>query len=235
MSEEKFVAYYRVSTDRQGQSGLGLEAQKQAVTCFIKGNGNTLIREFTEIESGKTAKNRPQLLSAMKLCKKEKATLIIAKLDRLARNVHFISGLMESKIPFVAVDNPHATPLTIHILAAVAEDERKRISQRTKEALAAAKAKGKKLGVHGKALGLINHMNADALAKKLIPTIHDILSMRPLSIRALADELNRKGIPSPRGLQWHVPTVWGLLKRIARIKRTSIDKYRRQYKGKGQT
>ena len=135
------IAYFRVSTDRQGKSGLGLEAQRESVNRYLESVGWNLIGEYVEVESGKR-KNRPQLAAALQACKKEKATLLIAKLDRLARNVHFISGLMESRVDFVAADNPHANKLMIHLLAAFAEHEREQISQRTKEALAAAKARG---------------------------------------------------------------------------------------------
>src|SRR5262245_46589441 len=137
----KYVAYYRVSTVRQGQSGLGLEAQQAAVAAFCEP-----IESFTEVESGKRSDNRPQLALAITACRRLKATLIVAKLDRLARNVAFVSTLMESGVDFVAADNPHATRLTVHILAAVAEHEREMISQRTKAALAAAKARGVRLG-----------------------------------------------------------------------------------------
>ena len=135
MTQGKFVAYYRVSTDRQGRSGLGLEAQQRAVSEYLHGGPWELVGEYTEVESGKRS-DRPELAAALAACKKRKATLIIAKLDRLARNVHVISGLLESAVEFVAVDFPQANRLTIHILAAVAEHERDMISQRTKAALA---------------------------------------------------------------------------------------------------
>ena len=141
MTAGNFIAYYRVSTDKQGKSGLGLEAQRQAVVDFINGNGNKVIAEYTEVESGKR-RDRPELAKALTDCRKHKAKLVIAKLDRLARNVHFISGLMESGVDFVAVDMPQANRLTVHILAAVAEHEREMISQRTKAALAVAKERG---------------------------------------------------------------------------------------------
>ena len=131
MAEGQFIAYHRVSTDRQGESGLGLDAQRQAVTDYLNGGDWDLVDEFVEVESGKSHKNRPQLAAAMAACKREKATLVIAKLDRLARNVHFVSGLMEAGIDFVAVDNPHANKLMVHMLAAFAEHERDMISQRT--------------------------------------------------------------------------------------------------------
>src|SRR5262245_21022571 len=140
----KFVAY-RVSTDRQGQSGLGLEAQRSAVLNHLDGGSWTMFAEFTEVESGKHA-DRPQLAAALVACKKHKAKLVIAKLDRLSRNLAFIATLMDSGVEFVAVDNPHANKLTLHILAAVAQHEREMISQRTKDALQAAKARGKRLG-----------------------------------------------------------------------------------------
>src|SRR5262249_29400720 len=141
----RFIAYFRVSTDRQGRSGLGLDAQREAVLRHVGSNRGELIDEFCEIESGKR-NDRPQLSAAIAATKKAKATLIIAKLDRLARNVHFVSGLMESGVDFVAADNPHANKLMVHMLAAFAEHEREQISQRTKDALAAAKARGIRLG-----------------------------------------------------------------------------------------
>src|SRR6266550_4520689 len=140
-----FVAYYRVSTDAQGRSGLGLEAQREAVARHVGGASGRIIAEFEEIESGKK-NDRPKIAAAISTSRLKRATLVIAKLDRLARNVAFVSNLMESGVDFVACDNPHATRLTIHILAAVAEHEREMISERTKAALAAAKARGVKLG-----------------------------------------------------------------------------------------
>ena len=138
--ESRFVAYYRTSTKRQD---LGIEAQKAAVLAYLNGGGWDLIDAFEEKESGKRHENRVALAKALALCKKRKATLLIAKLDRLARNVHFISGLMESKVNFVACDNPNANRLTVHILAAVAENEARAISERTSAALQARKAQGK--------------------------------------------------------------------------------------------
>ena len=144
----KFVAYYRVSTDKQGKSGLGLEAQQTAVKRWLDGGTWKLLASFTEVESGKRVQ-RPELAKALAYCKRHKATLLIARLDRLARNVHFISGLMEAKVKFVAVDMPEATPFMLHIYAAVAQEEARAISARTKAALAAAKARGKRLGSYG--------------------------------------------------------------------------------------
>src|SRR4029434_1020853 len=140
---EQFVAYYRVSTDRQGRSGLGLEAQQAAVREYLGAKGP--LTEFTEIETGKR-NDRPELKQALALCRKRKARLVIAKLDRLSRNLAFIATLMDSGVEFVAVDMPEANKLTVHILAAMAEHEREQISKRTKDALAAAKRRGKRLG-----------------------------------------------------------------------------------------
>ena len=144
----QFVTYYRVSTDKQGRSGLGLEAQQAAVRNYLDGATWELVGEFTEVESGRKSE-RPELARALALCKKRKATLVIARLDRLARNVHFISGLMEAKVKFVACDMPEATPFMLHIYAAVAQKEARAISARTKAALAAAKQRGVRLGATG--------------------------------------------------------------------------------------
>src|SRR6266568_1239300 len=188
----QFVAYYRVSTDRQGRSGLGLEAQREAVIRHLAGHAGTLRAEFTEIESGKRD-DRPQLAAAITAAKKARATLIIAKLDRLARNVHFISGLIESGVDFVAADNPHANKLMVHMLAAFAEHEREQISQRTKDALAAAKARGIRLGRNA-AERLAPAYRAEAIerARKLAPLLAELKSAG-LSVRQMASEL----IPSP--------------------------------------
>ena len=141
----RFVSCYRVSTDKQGKSGLGLDAQRRAVQQYLNGGTWPLIGEFTEIESGKR-NERPELAKALAACKRQKAKLVIAKLDRLSRNLAFIATLMDSGVEFIAVDNPHANKLTVHILAAVAQHEREVIAQRTKDALQAAKARGVVLG-----------------------------------------------------------------------------------------
>src|ERR1700733_2809276 len=145
MSNGKFVSYLRVSTVRQGISGLGLEAQREAVASYLNGGRWSLVQEVVEVESGKR-NDRPAIAEALRLCRLHRAILIIAKLDHLARNVHFISSLMESGVEFVAVDFPQANRLTVHILAAVAEHEASMISTRTKAALGAAKARGVELG-----------------------------------------------------------------------------------------
>ena len=215
----KAIAYYRVSTDRQGKSGLGLEAQNETVQQFAIFKQWELIGEFTEIESGKK-NNRPQLQAALKQCLKQKAVLVIAKLDRLGRNVAFISSLMESKVEFVAVDNPHANRLMLHLLAAFAEHEREQISTRTKEALKVAKNRGVILGKHGKnVLSKQNFKLADDFAETMIPIISELKLEGFTTLRALRDELNNRSIASFRkDCRWHLDTVFHITKRIETLK-----------------
>ena len=214
----KYIAYYRVSTDKQGKSGLGLEAQQQAVAQFLAGRGE-LLAEFTEVESGKRHTNRPQLAEALALCRKHKARLVIAKLDRLARNVHFISGLMESGVDFVAVDMPEANRLTVHIIAAVAEHEREMISQRTKAALAAARARGTRLGnptpLPSLEKGRATARNYLEGHHRRVQPVITALHGQNLSLRAIASEMNRRGIPTARGRKWEAATVAGILAHTA--------------------
>ena len=209
MKTPQFIAYYRVSTDRQGRSGLGLEAQRQAVCDFLTGWGE-LIESFTEVESGRK-NDRPQLAAALDACRRHKATLVIAKLDRLARNVYFISGLMESGVEFVAVDMPQANRLTIHILAAVAEHEREMISQRTKVALKAAKSWGIKLGSPEPKKGAnirtqVLQEKADRFAANILPIIHDLQAQGITGSRALSRALNARGIQTANQRQWYPTT-----------------------------
>ena len=143
-----FISYFRVSTDRQGQSGLGLDAQRAAVATYVQRAGGTILASYTEIESGSKS-SRPEIAKALAHAKREKATLIIAKLDRLARNVKFIADLMDARVEFVACDLPEANRLVLHIMAAFAEYEREEISKRTKAALAVAKSRGTRLGNPG--------------------------------------------------------------------------------------
>lgn len=208
-----YIAYYRVSTGRQGQSGLGLEAQRQAVHRYLLSGAGKLIGEYTEIESGKRA-DRPELRAALGACKRLGATLIIAKLDRLARNVAFIANLMESGADFVAVDNPHASKLMLHMLAAFAEHEREQISARTKAALTAAKARGRLLGQNATTLAARHKAEASEFAKSLAGTIRELRSGGISTVRGIRDELNRRGIPSASGRTWHIPTVHRLLRRM---------------------
>jgi DNA invertase Pin-like site-specific DNA recombinase len=222
MGKQKAVAYYRVSTAKQGASGLGLEAQQEAVRSYCSTGKWAMVDEVTEIESGKR-NDRPALANALALCRVHGAALIIAKLDRLARNVHFISGLMESGVEFTAVDFPQANRLTVHILAAVAEHEAVLISQRTRAALAAAKARGVRLGnptariasqarAGARASAVVRSRAAQSRAVDLRPILEDqraaaLAEGRPGGLRAVAGYLNERGIPGPRGGRWHGNTV----------------------------
>ncbi len=217
MAFGNFVAYYRVSTDKQGKSGLGLEAQRVAVEDFLNGGNWDLVEEFTEVESG-SRNDRPELERAMAACRKHKATLVIAKLDRLARNVAFVANLMESGVEFVAVDMPQANKLTVHILAAVAEHEREMISQRTRDALAAAKARGVKLGNPNIAMARakgqqVIKSKADKHAKNILPVITAIRDAGVTSLRGIANALNQRGINTARGGSWHAASVGRIIQR----------------------
>lgn len=214
MEQEKtFVAYYRVSTDRQGRSGLGLEAQRDSVERYLSICGGDLLTSYVEVESG-NKKKRPELNDALAECKRKKATLIIAKLDRLARNVHFISGLMESRVEFVAVDNPHANRLMVHMLAAFAEHEREMISQRTKAALAAAKARGVKLGATGQDRAKENRNAALQYAERVRPIIVELIDDGLASFSAIAAALNDRGVLSARDGLWYANTVSRVCNRL---------------------
>jgi DNA invertase Pin-like site-specific DNA recombinase len=203
----QYVAYYRVSTDKQGIKSSGMDAQREAVARFMAGKGE-LAAQFIEVESGRKD-NRPQLMAALAECRKRRAVLVIAKLDGLARNVHFISGLMNSDVEFVAVDMPSANRLTIHILAAVAEHEREMISQRTKAALAAAKARGTKLG-NSRAAEAAVLARAAKGTQSPPPEVLRLMTEWKGQGRGLRDitrELNRLNIRTPKGSQWYASTV----------------------------
>jgi DNA invertase Pin-like site-specific DNA recombinase len=209
------IAYYRVSTDRQGKSGLGLEAQQNQVAEYIKQHGFALDSEFTEVESTRK-KKRPVLEQALKTCRKHKATLIIAKLDRLGRSVHFISSLLESKVEFVAVDFPQANKFTMQLLSVFAEYERDQISDRTKKALAAAARRGVILGAYGKeVLSVKNKNDARLFREGLKPLLIELCQSGFKTVAAIRDELNRRKVPTFRGAGhvWHLATVYGLLKK----------------------
>jgi DNA invertase Pin-like site-specific DNA recombinase len=216
MPNGKFVSYLRVSTARQGVSGLGLEAQRAAVAGYLNGGDWELLREIVEVESGKR-NDRPALAEALKLCRKHKATLVIAKLDRLARNVAFISNLMESGAEFVAVDMPQANRFVVHILAAVAEHEAEAISKRTKAALAAAKARGTQLGGRrvsaerfaeiGTAGRKVRSENADKRTAEIMPLISNIQAAGATSLRQIAAALNTQNATAPRGGEWSAVQV----------------------------
>lgn len=219
----KFVAYYRVSTDRQGQSGLGLEAQQEAVKVFLNGGKWSLIGEFTEVESGtrKRLKDRPMLESALALCRKQKATLVVAKLDRLARDVHFISGLLNSNVKFICADMPEADRTFLQMMSVFAEYEANRISITTKAALGSLKRKGVKLGSPKPEIGSKAGVKrikdkADNYADKVGPIVQDIIKKTGAqTLRDIAEVLSAKGVLTPRGnAEWFPSQVANLLKRI---------------------
>jgi DNA invertase Pin-like site-specific DNA recombinase len=256
----KYVAYYRVSTQKQGQSGLGLEAQRAAVLAFLgtlksengeageaqpgtfspkskspksKSKGTSQpnpdhgspkpFLELTEIESGKRQKNRPRLKEAMQACRVYGAVLVIARLDRLSRNAHFLFGLQEAGVEFVCADMPFANRLTVGVMALVAEEEGRAISIRTKAALAAAKARGVKLGgdrgttvsPEAARLGLdAIKARASRKARDITPIIAQIRAEGAVSLRAIAKGLNQRGVPAPRGGLWQAKSVQRVLERL---------------------
>lgn len=223
----RFVAYLRVSTARQGVSGLGLEAQSAAVGQYVAAVSGEVVAEFVEVESGrKSDEARPELARALAECKRTGARLLVAKLDRLARNVHFVSGLMQSKVKFVACDLPEANDLTIHIMAAFAEHEAKRIGERTKAALAVAKAKGTVLGATGPA-DLKRNLEeraavADAFAERLRREVRG-MQAEGLAVAEMVRELNVKGIPAARGGQWQQVQLSRVIARLDTTDRKKIE------------
>ena len=210
---KKAIPYYRVSTDQQGQSKLGLEAQQQSVHQFARLNDLSLLQEFTEVESGRKNK-RPVLQEALLMCKRENAVLLIAKLDRLGRNVAFISKLMEANVEFVAVDNPYANKLIVHIMAAFAEFEADQISKRTKEALQAAKSRGIALGKHGIILSKKNKAASQKFIREIKPVIIGLQKAGFRTVREIRNELNRLNVPTYHNQKWHLSTVHKILKSI---------------------
>jgi DNA invertase Pin-like site-specific DNA recombinase len=211
----RFVSYLRVSTKRQGDSGLGLEAQRKAVTDYLTGGRWTLIAEVVEVESGKRA-DRPKLAEALRLCRLHGAKLLIAKFDRLSRDAHFLLGLEKAGIEFVAADNPHANRLTVGIMALVADEERRAISTRTKAALVAAKARGVKLGgdrgatvspeARAKA-AIAVQTRVTSRAADLAPIIAEIRAAGASSLREIAAALDDRGILTVRGGRWSAVQV----------------------------
>lgn len=235
MANGKFVAYYRVSTNAQGISGLGLDAQMDAVARFLNGGDWEVVAEFKEVETGKgkdALSKRPQLKAALEACRKTGAKLLIAKLDRLARNVHFITGLMEEAkgngkkaVKFVACDMPDANDLTIHLMAAFAEHEAARISERTKAALTMAKQRGVVLGVAGSNNLKTNveerKAKADAFANKLRSVI-DGLSTQGLTQRQMVAKMNELEIKTAKGGDW---SLLQLQRIISRLKGSAAQLY----------
>lgn len=223
----KIVTYLRASTARQGRSGLGLEAQRHAIQGYVTSRGATIVKEFMEVESGKASDNRPQLTEALHLAKVTGSLLVIAKMDRLSRNAVFLLTLRESGVKFIAADMPDANDLTVGIMALVAQQEREAISTRTKEALAAAKARGVKLGNPNGAAALkradkgnvaaVNSIkaNAEAYAADLKPIIQAITKEGIVSLGGIAKALNDRQIKTSRNGAWHKATVANLLARLS--------------------
>jgi DNA invertase Pin-like site-specific DNA recombinase len=207
------LAYYRVSTQRQGKSGLGLDAQRAAVERFAEVEGRTIEKEFVEIESGKGADAlnlRPKLAAALAEARKQKCSVVVAKLDRLSRDVAFVAGLMSQRVPFIVAElGADADPFMLHIYAALAEKERRMISARTRAALRAAKARGVVLGNRQQAAR--NRELARAEAEALRPVLTEL---KHLSSRQIAIELTHRGVATPRGGKWQSPTVLRMIDRL---------------------
>lgn len=221
MAEGRFVAYYRVSTAAQGRSGLGLDAQRAAVTAFLNGGSWTLLGAFEEVESGKATADRPQLARALEACRLKGASLVIAKLDRLSRDAAFLMGLEAAGVDFVAADMPHANRLTVRLMAVLAQEEREMIGARTRAALQAAKARGTVLGgwkggpvVDGQRGADANRAKADAFAADVGPMTRAMRD-RGLSLRQIAAELTKEGIRTARGGKWTASGVRSVLGRAA--------------------
>ncbi len=208
-----YVCYYRVSTQKQGQSGLGLDAQKESINTYLGARAGVVIGEFTETESGKRA-DRKELHAALTLCQRKRAVLVIAKLDRLARNVAFIASLMDSGVEFVAVDQPTKDRFMLHVQAAFAEEEARRISQRTKEALAAAKRRGVDVGASGRVLAQRHRQEALERAKGFAEAFRSVAASGARTTAQFRDELNRQGLPGPGGGRWHLPNTYRTLRRL---------------------
>jgi DNA invertase Pin-like site-specific DNA recombinase len=222
MANQPVITYIRVSTTQQGRSGLGIEAQRQSLHQFAKAEDLELVREFIEVETGKGSDaldRRPQLKAALAAAKRLKCHVAVAKLDRLSRDVHFISGLMSHKVPFVVAElGPDVDPFVLHLFAALAEKERSLISMRTRQALAAAKARGVTLGspklskARESAVASIK-AGADQHAANILPIIKEAQKAGATSLRAVAEALNARGISTARGGAWHAMSVKNVLDR----------------------
>ena len=224
MSDKTAVSYLRVSTQQQGKSGLGLEAQRAAIVAFAAGNGFTITAEYVEVETGKGSDaldRRPQLAAALAEAKRRGAHILVAKLDRLSRDVHFISGLMARRVPFIVCAlGPNVDPFMLHIYAALAEQERSMISQRTKAALAAAKARGVRLGNprnlnEAGAIGRATRSaDANSFAKNVMPIIVSIRSAGVTSLGGIARALSNRGIKTRQDGSWDAKRVSRLVARV---------------------
>jgi DNA invertase Pin-like site-specific DNA recombinase len=216
------ITYIRVSTSQQGRSGLGIEAQRQALTHFAQAEGFAVSREFVEVETGKGSDaldRRPQLKAALAAARKLRCHVAVAKLDRLSRDVHFVSGLMAHKVPFLVAElGPDVDPFVLHLFAALAEKERALISTRTRQALAAAKARGVTLGnprlhvARKNAIGVVK-AEADRYAANILPIIREAQKAGAITLRAIAAALNARGVATARGGQWHAKSVSNILER----------------------
>jgi DNA invertase Pin-like site-specific DNA recombinase len=216
------ITYIRVSTSQQGRSGLGMEAQRATLEHFAGSEGFTVAREFVEVETGKGADaldRRPQLKAALAAARKLKCHVAVAKLDRLSRDVHFVSGLMAHKVPFLVAElGPDVDPFVLHLFAALAEKERALISSRTRQALTAAKARGVSLGspkLHvsrRKAVEAVT-AGADKFAANVLPIIREAQKAGASTLRQIADALNARGVATARGGQWHAKSVSNVLAR----------------------
>jgi len=221
MQEDRFVAYFRVSTARQGVSGLGLEAQRDSVMQFLNGGKWKMVAEYVEIESGRRS-DRPKLAEALVACRLHGATLVVAKLDRLARDAHFLLGLKDAGVEFICVDMPSANRLTVGIMAMVAEEEARMISARTKTALAAAKRRGTKLGKPENLTDAARRKGSVASAKRrsavakrwntdVAPTVRALVHGEGRTLREAAQHLNERALPARRGGSWTATQVWRVL------------------------
>jgi DNA invertase Pin-like site-specific DNA recombinase len=219
------VAYVRVSTAKQGHSRLGLEAQSEAINRFAAEQGLEIVEQFEEVETGKGAdalEQRPQLAAALAKAKRLRCPVIVAKLDRLSRDVAFVSGLMAKRVPFIVTElGADADPFMLHVYAALAEKERRMIGDRTRQALAKAKEGGRRLGKQGADLKRIQgagasamRQKADEVAERLRPIVRDIQASGAVSYREIAAALNARGASTPRGGDWHASSVRNLLARL---------------------
>ena len=224
---EAAVAYYRVSTKQQQRSGLGIEAQRATVARFAEAEGLTIIADFVEAETGKGADaldRRPQLAAALAAARTAKCRVLVSKLDRLSRNVAFVAGLMAQRVPFIVAElGRDADPFMLHLYAALAEKERRLISERTKAALAVRKATGRKLG-NPINLGQAGRLGRDALAtsadehaQTLLPILRAVRSEGAITLAAIAAALNDRKVPTARGAHWHVSSVMNLLARAQKL------------------
>jgi len=227
-SKPKFVTYYRVSTQKQGRSGLGLEAQEFTVRQHLVTMGGMELARFVEVESGKNAVNRPQLHAALQRCKQTRATLLVAKLDRLSRDAEFLFNLRKSEVKFQALDIPEANTLTLGVMIVMAQHEREIISERTRKALAARKAKGLPLGTprdlsayqeRASALGCAaNRAKAIERAREIRPAIEEAHRDGITSLHGIAKYLNDRSITTPRGKQWTPTAVKNTVKLMYTVK-----------------